>query len=458
MTRPSRVLIITPHYPPKRLGGTELRARKLARELAQRGINAQVLCVESLTTGTSETCAMSSDPYEGIRVHRLDLTTPAGIHHSSHSFDNPLIEGAIEKIIRDEKIDLVHLISGYLVTACAIRAAHRYDLPAVVTLTDYWFVCPRIKLIRSTGDICGGPYSTLDCSRCLLGESRRYRWPEQALVPLADLAWRIVDRVGPLKNRLAVYTLLRRRAEVLMGLLNEADAITIPTNSLRPRLVRAGTNDRFVLSRHSLDFNLVDYERATPKSASSMIRFGYIGQIQSSKGIDLVIRAFRELVGKYGNISLVIWGDPEQDTRFSARLKALSRDLANVSICGRYEPSNLPVVMADIDVLVVPSRWPEIGPFVIPEAFATRTPVIAADIGNIPELVEHGVNGLLFAPNDSADLQLQMERVLTDLTLLKHLTDGIPAVRTMDDEMTEILRVYADLFETRKVRSDADEA
>ena len=344
----------------------------------------------------------------------------------------------------------MHLISGYVVTACAIRVAHRYDLPAVVTLTDYWFVCPRINLIRSTGDPCGGPYGALDCARCLLSESRRFRWPEQALPPLADLAWRIVERVGPLKERLELYALVNQRAEVLIGLLNQVDAVTIPTNSLRPRLVRAGAQDRFVLSRHSLDFDVVDYNRATPKSASSTLRFGYIGQIQTIKGIDLAIDAFRKLSERCPDISLAIWGDPQHDTGFSAELEAICRDVANVKSCGRYEPQDLPAVMADIDALIVPSRWPEIGPFVILEAFATRTPVIAANIGNIPELVEHGVDGLLFRPGDSADLQRQMERILSDRTLLQRLADGIPRIRTMSDELTEILEVYSSVINKRK--------
>ena len=72
MTQPSRVLVVTPHYPPKRLGGTELRARKLAKGLIQCGSDAQVLCVESLTTGSRESCALTSELYEGIRVHRLE--------------------------------------------------------------------------------------------------------------------------------------------------------------------------------------------------------------------------------------------------------------------------------------------------------------------------------------------------------------------------------------------------
>jgi len=453
VTQPSRVLIVTPHYPPAHLGGTELRARKLAKGLVQRGIDAQVLCVESLTAGSSEACALISGLHEGIRVHRLDLTTSRTPRGFRSSFDNPLIESVLDRLIEDEQIDLVHLISGYLVTACAIRAAHRHGLPVVVTLTDYWFLCPRIQPIRSTGDVCGGPYSALDCTRCLLGESRRFRWPEKVMPAIADLAWCILDKAEPLKNRLELYRLVGQRLECLIDLLNAADAVTVPTNSLRPRFVRVGARDRFILSRHSLDFGQIDFGKATPKTPSRAFRFGYIGQIQYVKGIDLAVEAFQELSKRYHDISLAIWGQPPPSTSFGRKLRSMSRDLPDVKLCGRYEPGDLPAVMASIDVLIVPSRWPEIGPFVILEAFATRTPVIAANSGNMPELVEHGVNGLLFNPDDSADLERQMEQMLTDETLYQRLLDGIPKVRSMDDEMTEILDVYSSAINDRKAVS-----
>ncbi len=60
----------------------------------------------------------------------------------------------------------MHLIGGYLITAGVIAAARAAGVPAIVTLTDFWFLCPRITLVRSDGCLCTVPEDPLACVRC----------------------------------------------------------------------------------------------------------------------------------------------------------------------------------------------------------------------------------------------------------------------------------------------------
>ena len=69
-------------------------------------------------------------------------------------------------------------------------------------------------------------------------------------------------------------------------------------------------------------------------------------------------------------------------------------------------------MLSQIDILVVPSRWHENNPRVIQEAFASKTPVIAANVGGIVEFMQHEFNGLLFERNDVADLARQLRLVI----------------------------------------------
>ena len=87
--------------------------------------------------------------------------------------------------------------------------------------------------------------------------------------------------------------------------------------------------------------------------------------------------------------------------------------------------------------------WPENSPLVIHEAFLAGVPVVASRIGGIPEVVSDQVNGLLFRPGDVEDLRGAVTRLVSEPGLLSSLRDGIPSVRTIEDDVDECRRLYA---------------
>jgi glycosyltransferase involved in cell wall biosynthesis len=88
-----------------------------------------------------------------------------------------------------------------------------------------------------------------------------------------------------------------------------------------------------------------------------------------------------------------------------------ARPGASVVFTGRRE--DVPAVAAALDVAVLPSYREALG-LVILEAMALGRPVVASDVGGIPELVEDGVTGLLVPPRDPASLADAVVRLLTD--------------------------------------------
>ena len=143
------ILIVTPHYPPRRLGGTELRAHKLATWLSTHGHYVEVVCVEQVTPGRAEGLRLERDVYGGIPVHRLHLSRSRSLTDFRYTYEDPEVARYLDSVICGHRPDVIHLISGYLITAGVIRVARARGIPLVVTLTDYWFLCPRINLIRS---------------------------------------------------------------------------------------------------------------------------------------------------------------------------------------------------------------------------------------------------------------------------------------------------------------------
>jgi len=76
------------------------------------------------------------------------------------------------------------------------------------------------------------------------------------------------------------------------------------------------------------------------------------------------------------------------------------------------------------DVLVVPSNWPESFGIVITEAFAFGKPVIASNIGAIPEIVKEGYNGFFFEPDNKEQLQATILNIYQDMTILTEMREN----------------------------------
>ena len=76
------------------------------------------------------------------------------------------------------------------------------------------------------------------------------------------------------------------------------------------------------------------------------------------------------------------------------------------------------------------------------EAFETKTPVLASNIPNMSDIIQHEENGLLFECGNWSDLVVQLRRVIEDYDLRMKLIAGIKPVNTIINEMTDLTRVY----------------
>ena len=102
----------------------------------------------------------------------------------------------------------------------------------------------------------------------------------------------------------------------------------------------------------------------------------------------------------------------------------------------------MPGVLADLDVVIVPSIWIENAPFIIREAFAARVPVIASNLGGMAEMVRDGIDGLLFTPGDAAALAAVLSRLLDEPLLLPALRTGIRIPMSIEEDAAALRQMY----------------
>ncbi|MEX5719615.1 glycosyltransferase [Geodermatophilus maliterrae] len=151
-------------------------------------------------------------------------------------------------------------------------------------------------------------------------------------------------------------------------------------------------------------------------------RIGYVGRLAPQKRADVLVRAFGRMLRP---ASLVVVGDGP-DRALVARLAAEGPAAARTTLAGFVEHGRVPAVLASLDVLVLPSAYEEMGS-VLTEAMAAGLPVVASDVGGIPEVVRHGETGLLVPPGDVGALTAALDSLASDPALRARLAAGARA-------------------------------
>lgn len=128
------------------------------------------------------------------------------------------------------------------------------------------------------------------------------------------------------------------------------------------------------------------------RTASDVLRVGFVGQIIPAKGLHVLLDALRRVPDDLrSRIELVVYGSVRQSPEHGQQVIEQAHGLP-VRFMGTFQREERASVMATFDVLVVPSLWYDF-PLVIQDALAAGAPVVATNLGGMAEAVKDGVNG-----------------------------------------------------------------
>jgi glycosyltransferase involved in cell wall biosynthesis len=155
-------------------------------------------------------------------------------------------------------------------------------------------------------------------------------------------------------------------------------------------------------------FTTISPSQAQP---DGLTRFLYLGNLISSKGVDVLLKACASIRHQGTWVLHVAGSGPEGE-----RLQALAATLKlqdRVRFMGSVPPEQVPELLADSAVLILPS-YREGRSNAVLEGMASGRVVVASDIPGVRELIHHGENGLLFKAGDSVELATVLKGVLED--------------------------------------------
>lgn len=282
----------------------------------------------------------------------------------------------VKQKLRDKKYDLIHVQNFFpLISPSIYYAAKSEGVPVVQTLRNYRLLCPNALFFRD-GKVCE------DCM--------------EKPIPYPGIVHSCYK-----ENRAATTaTAAMLTTHRAMGTWTKmVDKYITLTDFARQKLVQGGIPAEQIMIKPN--FVHPDPKKGTGSGGYAI----YVGRLSVEKGIDVLLDAWTRL---NKNIPLKILGDgPLADLVVEA-----TQSHSHIQWLGRKPMPEVHQLMGEAMFLVFPSKWYETFGRVAVEAFAKGTPVIAANIGAISELIESGRTGIHFEPSNSKDLATKINWVL----------------------------------------------
>jgi glycosyltransferase involved in cell wall biosynthesis len=175
----------------------------------------------------------------------------------------------------------------------------------------------------------------------------------------------------------------------------------------------------------------------------------YIGRIAREKNLELLLRAWEELVGSRGGARLVLVG------RGPLEEEIRRRELPGVHVTGLLRGRELAESYASADVFTFPSPTETFGNSLL-EAMGSGLPSLVAAAGGVLEFAEHGRNAWLVAPNSAAAIADGLGRLLADAGLRRRLAQGglqTAAERRWDEVYDRLIADYRAAAASRATRA-----
>jgi len=272
----------------------------------------------------------------------------------------------LEKLLKTFKPDVAHAHCIYHhLSPSVLSLLHKQGIPTVMTAHDLKIACPAYKMLNSNGI----------CEKCKTG----------------NLLHLVKNRC--IHNSLSISSLIATESAFhkLSGLYrNNLDKIVTPSHFFKEKLIEWGWPENKLVYIP----NFIDCTKITPKYDAGKY-FLYFGRLAPEKGVDSLIKAAIK-----AKVTLKIAGTGP----YESHLKSLANRQDNIQFVGFKSGSDLWSLIHNARAVVLPSEWYENAPISLLEAFAAGKPVIGANIGGIPEMLDHNNTGLIFESGNINDL------------------------------------------------------
>ena len=316
-------------------------------------------------------------PVLEYKVHNESIAQMGKVPAACRTLWNRHTYKDLLRVLRRWKPDVAHFTNIFpLISPSAYLACKAYGVAVVQGLHNYRLLCPSAYFLRD-GVVCEKCIGKTFAAPSVL--HRCYRRTAMGSLVVASMS--TLHRLGGTWSKCV-------------------DMYLTPSKFSRSKFLDAGfcTEDRLAVKPNFID----------PDPGVGLGGGGYaifVGRLSPEKGIDVLLDAWRQLEF---DLPLKIVGTGELMPRVAEESTADS----NIEVLGWREHGEVLELIGQASCLVMPSLWYETFGRTMIEAFAKGCPVVASRIGCMEELVEDGVNGLLFPKGDCDSLAKCVSKIV----------------------------------------------
>lgn len=305
------------------------------------------------------------------------------------------------------KPDVVHLNNIHTQLSPVIaELAYQHNFHVVWTLHDYKLLCPRYDCLKNGNSIC---------ETCFKGDKRACLY-NKCMKDSKLASW-----IG---YKEAV-TWSRERLETCTNMF------ICPSHFLADKMIQGG----FDKAKMRTLCNFIDVDKCRKDSYEKDDYYCFIGRLSHEKGITTLVEAARQLPYKLK----IIGGGPLME-----QLKSLTTG-TNIEFVGYKQWTEIKELVGHARFSVIPSEWYENNPLSVIEAQCLGTPVLGARIGGIPELIEEGINGMLFESKNATDLKEKIKKMFASSFDYEELAKKSQQRYSADAYYEKLMEIYSKL-------------
>ncbi len=403
-----KILYIIHQFYPEFETGTEKIFLNIARMAQKFGHKVKILCYSYCQLDDFDSCkdglAAKEYFYQGIPVTAIRHRN--AVHDPYYALENRVMSKMARQLVSREQPDIVHVAHTMRITEL-VRVLPQLDISYILTLTDFFLICPKYTLLTTRNLLCAGPEGGRACPRLC---------PE------------------------FLFGIVARRLEISRSIVEQAAAVTTLSNFQASILKREFPDTDIAVVNPGLRYSRLKRNRRH-YSRGDRIVFGFAGSINAHKGIHMAIDAFCKIESDAAEFRIYGSG---MNQEYVDKISEETQQNPAIRLMGVFAEHEIGDIMTDVDVMVIPSLWYETYCMIMHEAIACCVPVVASRIGVLADFVADGESGYLFEPGDVDALAAIMRRIAADPGILNVLKTKIGPGRTptVEQEAYQYNRLY----------------